>query len=159
MDKYYSNLCLQIVSDPDAMIRDCFRVLKPGASASFSVWGRPEVSPLMTLLGNTLRKLNIPTEPSGRSMFHMGGDNIALRNRFLNAGFSRCVIWPQNIVAPLNVDDAMQAITCPPSVQRLLALHKDHKDQILAELERSIRELLDNGEPIALECLIIAVTK
>lgn len=41
---YVSNLCLMLVDDQTSMIREAFRVLKPGSIAAFTVWGRREYS-------------------------------------------------------------------------------------------------------------------
>jgi ubiquinone/menaquinone biosynthesis C-methylase UbiE len=159
VDKYYSNLCLQIVPNPDAMIQDCYRVLKPGGAASFSVWGRKEISPLMTIFTSVMKKLEISVPETTRSLFHMGNDNEALRKRFLDAGFSSCVIWPQFVVAPPNLEDCLTAITFAPSVQQILNSNEERKQEIYAAIKDAISQRLASGEPIGLECLVIVVHK
>ena len=43
-DAYISNLSMMIVFDYKLQITEAYRVMKSGARACFSVWGRPENS-------------------------------------------------------------------------------------------------------------------
>lgn len=45
---YIANLVLQLIDDPRQMIREAYRVMKPGSVAAFTVWGRRENSLLFT---------------------------------------------------------------------------------------------------------------
>ena len=45
---YVSNLVLQLVDNSANMIREAYRVLKPGSIAAFTVWGRRERSLVFT---------------------------------------------------------------------------------------------------------------
>ena len=54
---YVSNLVLQLIDDSHAMIREAYRVLKPGSIAAFTVWGRRENSLLFTTRGTAEKRL------------------------------------------------------------------------------------------------------
>mmetsp|Transcript_22 Transcript_22/g.26 ORF Transcript_22/g.26 Transcript_22/m.26 type:complete len:91 (-) Transcript_22:381-653(-) len=45
---YVSNLVLQLIDSSTNMIREAYRVLKPGSVAAFTVWGRRENSLIFT---------------------------------------------------------------------------------------------------------------
>ena len=63
---YVSNLVLQLIDDPHAMIREAYRVLKPGSIAAFTVWGRRDHSLLFTtrqMAEKRLREQNGEPEP------------------------------------------------------------------------------------------------
>jgi len=62
-DRCYGNLCLQLVEDPVKMLKEVRRVLKPGSTAAFSVWGRPANSAFMTIIPSALNELNL--NPTG----------------------------------------------------------------------------------------------
>ena len=38
-DAVYANLSLQLTEHPETVLREVWRVLRPGARAAFSVWG------------------------------------------------------------------------------------------------------------------------
>mmetsp|Transcript_45716 Transcript_45716/g.38526 ORF Transcript_45716/g.38526 Transcript_45716/m.38526 type:complete len:116 (-) Transcript_45716:371-718(-) len=44
LDMIISNMVMMLVDSPEMMIKEAFRVLKPGSLAAFSVWGRKEKS-------------------------------------------------------------------------------------------------------------------
>lgn len=50
-DCYISNLSLMIVPNHSKQIQECYRVLKPGSYACFTVWGRPENTINFTVQG------------------------------------------------------------------------------------------------------------
>jgi len=44
LDMIISNMVMMLVDSPEMMVKEAFRVLKPGSLAAFSVWGRKERS-------------------------------------------------------------------------------------------------------------------
>lgn len=69
-DCYISNLSLMIVPDYKLQISECYRVLKAGSYACYSVWGRPERTINFTIMREAHKRLGraIPDAPS---MFHI----------------------------------------------------------------------------------------
>ncbi|KAG2389246.1 hypothetical protein C9374_014646 [Naegleria lovaniensis] len=100
-DAVFSNYCLHVIPNPDHMLSEVGRVLKHGGMACLSVWGRPEKSPLFTILQKATveckkRFLNsdsssessessssTPPPPPPRSQFHLCHREL-LRERVLN---------------------------------------------------------------------------
>lgn len=93
-DRLYSNLCLQLTPDADAMLRECARVLTSGGQAAFTVWGRPEHSRMMEIVPEAMFEAGlVPKKPPARASYHLGGDLDAVKARAKAAGFSSCQAW------------------------------------------------------------------
>lgn len=82
-DTYVSNFSLMIVSDYQSMLSEAFRVLEYGGKMAVSVWGRKEVSPIVTILPQTMKECGVDLPPN-RDYFHLS-DN--LDEVISNAGF------------------------------------------------------------------------
>lgn len=97
-DCYISNLSLMIVPDYKLQVKECFRVLKPGSRACFSVWGRPERSLNFTILKEAKRRLGRP-ENDLPPMFHISQNIESVKKEFVSAGFApdlKCWYQPAN---------------------------------------------------------------
>jgi ubiquinone/menaquinone biosynthesis C-methylase UbiE len=44
-DRYWANYVLHLTPSPETMLKEAYRVVKPGGFAAFAVWGRKENSP------------------------------------------------------------------------------------------------------------------
>lgn len=58
-DAYVANLCLMIVDNHKNQLKECLRVLKPGSSAAFAVWGRPERAANFTMFDSCVKELGV----------------------------------------------------------------------------------------------------
>jgi len=62
-DCYISNLSMMIVPNYQLQIKECFRVLKRGSYAAFSVWGRPERCLQFTCMQEASRRMGKELPP------------------------------------------------------------------------------------------------
>ena len=53
-DRYLANMCLHYAEDPDVVVREAWRILKPSGICGFTVWGKASKSPLMTIVPDVL---------------------------------------------------------------------------------------------------------
>ena len=98
-DCYVSNLCLMLVDDPDEMLKEAYRVLKPGSKACFTVWGRRERSLLFQI--SDLAKKSVNKEPvvfgggnsAEKSNFDYAEDIELHEATFKRVGFSQVKHW------------------------------------------------------------------
>jgi ubiquinone/menaquinone biosynthesis C-methylase UbiE len=85
-DLYLSNLCLMLCHDYEKALRECYRVLKPGGVAVFSVWGKKEDTVLAwKIFKDVLTKFNIEF-PNEKDAYHIGDSNL-LKSKMEEAGF------------------------------------------------------------------------
>ncbi len=174
-DRYYTNLCLHYAENPDRVIEEASRVLKAsgengenGGIAGFTVWGRREASPVMTIVPDILEgfsKLETANKPKKkRSSFHMGEDDDALRQRFLRDGlFARCTVlhYPA-VLESLSAKDYVEAILDgAPSTKKELQEDYSVEDQqtIRKMVYEKALEILNKGEPLVLDMAMVVVQK
>jgi ubiquinone/menaquinone biosynthesis C-methylase UbiE len=92
-DRVIANYVLHLTTDPAKMLQEVYRVLKPGAVAGFSVWGRPENSPQFTINNVALKKLGVEMSSTSRSSFHLHDLQKTSDMVRQAAGFSRVVAY------------------------------------------------------------------
>ena len=162
-DRYYANLCLCYAEDPDVVLREACRVLKGGALAGFTAWGRSESSPLMTIVPSVLKDLGLVKEDNKkRSSFHLGEDDGALRSRVLQSGFSRCTVI--HFPAAMECFDASNYVEliidgAASTKAQVESFSKDHQAKVRAEVEKRAKEILDQGLPMQLDLVVILAQK
>jgi ubiquinone/menaquinone biosynthesis C-methylase UbiE len=89
-----------LMLDPQAALAECRRVLKDGGRLAFSVWGRPEQNPWVTVSGMTMMQLGHmpggdPFGPGG--MFSMS-DEGTIRSMVTDAGFEVLAVEEMPVV-------------------------------------------------------------
>eukprot|EP01017_Pseudomicrothorax_dubius_P025374 TRINITY_DN2739_c0_g1_i1.p1 TRINITY_DN2739_c0_g1~~TRINITY_DN2739_c0_g1_i1.p1 ORF type:complete len:282 (+),score=40.31 TRINITY_DN2739_c0_g1_i1:744-1589(+) len=154
-DAYIAALSLHIVSDPEKMLSEAFRILRPGGRAIFSIWGRPENSPIFNIPRQVLAELGIPQKR--RDNFHLGSDLEGLRKLLEKQGFTNVIAWYQ--FAPFREGSPEEFSEF--YLQRLL---KNFSGEQAAQIEQKsldkVRQLFsEKHEPLGLECLIVMGSK
>ena len=174
-DRYYSNLCLHYAENADLVIEEASRVLKAsdengenGGIAGFTVWGRKQNSPVMTIVPKILEGFNktktVDQPTKKRSSFHMGEDDEGLRQRFLRDGlFSKCTVlhYPA-VLESLNANDYVEAILDgAPSTKKELEEDYSEEDQkkIRQLVYEEALETLSRGEPLVLDMAMVVAQK
>jgi ubiquinone/menaquinone biosynthesis C-methylase UbiE len=141
VDRYISNLSLQLVPDADVMLHEAHRVLNKEGIAAFTIWGQPSKSLMFSL------------RPDGdkSSNFDVGHDINQLKARLKTAGFSNYRIWSKQCIFELW--DASKVVAFWSSVQHRDVEGKDKEwaDGLLSRVQMA----MDEGNPIGLEILVI----
>ncbi|MEZ6186645.1 MAG: class I SAM-dependent methyltransferase [Planctomycetota bacterium] len=151
-----ANLCYMLVPDADRALAEAARVLAPGGRLGFSVWGRPEHSPLFTLPPQAAEAAGVELPPVTRSNFHLGA-RPELLARVRAAGLRPLRAWYQPAVLPVEDGaDFAAAVFQNPTWQGLAAtLPPEQLARAQAELARLADGLLADQTPIALEGLLV----
>jgi SAM-dependent methyltransferase len=148
-----------LVLDPDRALAEAHRVLQPGGVAVWSVWGRPEHSPIFTLPLQAAARVGLVL-PESRSNFHLG-ERAALRVRAQAHGFRHVLAWYQTAVPDTRDGDSFAELTLRmPRWQKILA---GKPADLVAAMQRELASLADawlaHGEPIGLDALLLVARK
>ena len=154
-ERLLGNLNLMLVQDPDLALAEARRVLADGGRAAWSVWGRPEQSPMFTLPPHAAERAGVELPAKARSNFHLG-DRDALIARIEGAGFRRVRAWYQAMPLPVHtgVDYAARVLGTPGWQQTLADLGADAAERLREQVVILADEVLAAGRPIGLEGLI-----
>jgi len=162
-DRCYAAYCLHLVSDPDKMLREVHRVLKPGSIAAFSVWGRKENCPQMTILNDIASSMGVSLVSAfaTRTPFHLGQDTEALRQRAANAGFSKSVAFYQAQPAhSLDAEVLLTKLLVPPQTTEAFSkLTEEQQKELRVKAIAALEQIIGSGKPLGMEALILIVTK
>jgi SAM-dependent methyltransferase len=163
-DRYVCNMTIHYAPDADSFLREAVRVLAPGGVAGFTVWGRDAASPAMALPNTVKAHLGLKAESTApsRSSHHMGEDDGALRARVLAAGFSQCTVWhAPGVVEAQDVDRYLETmLEGSYSTKQEMAGWTDEQQYAFREaLRAAAKEVLDRGEPLALDVCYFIATK
>lgn len=158
-DIVFSSLSLHIVTNPDAMLRETSRVLKDDCYSSFSVWGRQENSKIFTLLPKSMQNLGVSSLYKSRSQFYLSDYNkvkeLALSNGYKLFNYCYSFI-PFQI---LNSKDYEMMYKAPNSEKSFGDMDQELVKKIKDDVNAEIEQILNSGELIGLEALIVIVKK
>jgi len=159
-DIYIASLSLHIVTNPERMIAEAYRVLRTGGKAIMSVWGAKEGSTRFTIVSDVIAREGITTLES-RSNFHLNNKDSTI-NLFEKAGFKNVIGWTEFVPQKRIEEDLLkQQITesmrhglmaTPEHLHRLEELSKVAIDEFLKLLN-------EEKIPIGFNTLIISAEK
>lgn len=154
-DVVFSNLSLQLVSNPEKMLSEAFRVVRKGGKVGFTVWGRKENSSFFTVVPKVLRKNGIEL-PNERSNFHLG-DREKLMNMMKDAGFKNILCWYQFFGFNFQKEEEFIKVIEAPGNKRLLdRVPEEKRNELKKEvLDEFMKYLQGNQEPVGLEAMIV----
>jgi len=159
-DCYVANYVLHLVTDPEQMLKEARRVTKDGGVAGFTIWGRKEFSPHLTVMPATVKQLDLPwNHDTHRSPFHLGADIDIVRNMILGAGFSRVLGWYElNVVDVHDAKSWVQRVISvnPTSIEEVAKLEPEVADKLRNTLMEAANEMyFAKGRPMTVETMIL----
>jgi ubiquinone/menaquinone biosynthesis C-methylase UbiE len=158
-DRLYGNYVIHLAPEPQLILQEAKRILKPGGIAGFSVWGRPENSPKFTLSDKVKEKMGLEVQPC--PAFHLC-DIEKFKKMVLDAGFSKVIAWYQTEL--LNVHDSTEFSNTtiygnPFSNKFFHSLSPEQQQKFKEELIKEADIFFKKGEPISNEALIVICFK
>ena len=163
-DAYVSNFCVHLVDNHKNQLKECFRVIKPGSFATYSVWGRRERTAVFTLFDKCIRELGVDFVEPPRSNFHLGEDPQILVGDMREAGFTNVRYWYQmGNMTYVTMEDYWNFVGAAPTNQaKLKALEEQDPhgvDKLKALLQERWAHLSGQGEFTLFESLIVVCQK
>eukprot|EP01101_Sappina_pedata_P004747 TRINITY_DN2049_c0_g1_i1.p1 TRINITY_DN2049_c0_g1~~TRINITY_DN2049_c0_g1_i1.p1 ORF type:complete len:219 (-),score=72.10 TRINITY_DN2049_c0_g1_i1:26-682(-) len=161
-DRYFANMVIHLVANAKSMMEEAFRVMKPGGIAVFSVWGRRANSPMITLVPEVTKDLGLEGAASSagtNSAFHLGEDLQVLRKMALESGFSKAIVYYQNMVYDVTSGEEFATKIFAGLYKAVYSqLPEDKRQMVTKEVTARAQKMIDQGVPIQLEAgVIIAV--
>lgn len=156
VDCYIANLSLHIVSNPEKMLKESLRVLKPGKKAIFTVWGNEEDSQNFSLLIRAEEKFGIST---GMKEYFYLKDRKKSIKLLEDAGFVDVLGW-EMMLAFKQVDRTVVAEQMKRYAGSNFASETEDFRQMVDFLVEERRKLQDERKfPNGLSVLILMGTK
>ena len=157
-NRYLSCLNLMLVPDHISALREAYRVLEPNGLAAWVVWGRPEHSPMMSILPDALQALGLTAQqPASKSLFHLGGSDT-FKDLLTAEGFKHVRCWYQQMAMDCELGEHFTEMIFKlrPELYELAGTRLDELTQKISTLAQAY---LDRGEPIGLDTLIVVARK
>jgi ubiquinone/menaquinone biosynthesis C-methylase UbiE len=151
-DRYIAGLVLQLVPNPDLMLRECKRVLVPkGGLAGFVIWGAPERSGLFTIPTAMQAEIQNGTgEP--HNSFKLGANIDALKARMRDTfGFRHVLVWSTMCVYEKWSAEAFADNYDEDNPIDDEAFRQQRRECLI----RLASAWLASGKPIGLECYVV----
>ncbi len=161
-DSYIAAASLHLVESAPHMLRECYRVLRQGGMAGFTVGGREAASPYTAIGLHTLqryaKKYGVDLG-KGRSYFYLGEDDAALVKMCKDAGFSKVSLWHEDGVVQMGAKEFVQVkrSTMGGLVNKFPA---EVREEIYHDMEEQVRTRFEEGdELLKLDFIVIVCRK
>lgn len=153
-DAVFSNFSLHLVTNPEKMLSETLRVLKPGGRAGFTVWGRKKYSKFFTIVPNIMAKHGV-VMPADRSNFHLGDRDILI-NMVKTNGFDDILCWYQFSAFGFTKKEEFGKILSSKGNEEILRfVPEEEKTQIKKEIIEEYMASIRNNEPLGLDTLFV----
>jgi ubiquinone/menaquinone biosynthesis C-methylase UbiE len=160
-DMIISNLSLHLVSNPDNMIKECKRLLKPESDsfAYYSIWGRPEYCLPYTVIANNLKKFGVDL-PNQRSNFHLS-KHEKIKDLFERNGIKKYKI--QNTFIPYNYskgEDYLFMLKNGFNIDEFIKdCSEEKKNEIISNIIKDVDNAINGECFFGMEAFILRSTK
>ena len=158
-DLIIASLSLHLVNDPDSMIKESKRVLKNGASAHFSIWGRPENCLPFTIIPNNIKKAGVVLPEDKRSNFYLSNP-VIIRDLFFRNEIQKYKI--QSSFIPFNFlkgEDYLIMTNGSSFIEMMKDLSDEEKENVRKNIANELDEKINSEEYFGIEAYLLKFDK
>ncbi len=149
---YLCNYVVHLTLNPQNLINEAYRVLKPGGQAVFSVWGKIEDSTNF----HAIEKLGGKIDTS-KYDFH---DNKQYKTMLEKAGFKRFKMeYVNTLIDVYTTEDFVNQLQNKVVLEKVNNLDKDAKQEKMNEINKVCKEYEDSDKLTSLNTMIFSVFK
>eukprot|EP00357_Protocruzia_adherens_P007379 CAMPEP_0115005868 /NCGR_PEP_ID=MMETSP0216-20121206/20142_1 /TAXON_ID=223996 /ORGANISM="Protocruzia adherens, Strain Boccale" /LENGTH=280 /DNA_ID=CAMNT_0002372305 /DNA_START=61 /DNA_END=903 /DNA_ORIENTATION=+ len=158
-DRYVANLSIMLVPEPMKQLQEAYRVLQEGGLAVISTWGRPEFSTFFTLPGKVFKSMKIE-KPAERSLFHLGQE-VEMQAKFKEAGFRKVFTYYNTLRQTVyeHAKEYTNMLQTSPEFRITLKKLGERAEEFLNLLQEECQNLMDSGELLTFDNLVVVATK
>lgn len=160
-DVVFAGMNINLVPNPEMMLSEAYRILKPGGRLGVSALGPLDRSFALTVFNEAAKELNIPLVSEARTIFHLGEIDV-LKPLVKQAGFSKILAWHQPTIYYEDnaADYATTLYTAPTRRDIIKDLDEDKKAELHNKIiEKLEKKLMEDETPIQQDGLLLVATK
>ena len=154
-DAYIANMSLMIVTHPERMLAEAYRVTKPGAISAFTVWGTQERCTYLSILFDTVQEYC--TESQARSNFHLN-DRDQLRQLVLRAGYRQVFVYHYDTPVVWTTTDELLPVYDGHPKAAALKSRPDYQE-ILDSMRTRIEVIFNSGSTVNIGVFVCLAIK
>lgn len=155
VDAYISGLMFHLAPNPEELVKEAARVLRPKAKFSFSVFGNKAKSLYFSMFDDLMTREGVM---NFRSKFHLD-DEQKIAQMLQNNGFSAIKFIRQELpFSDAFVADVDQHFEMPANKSMLKNLESSKVESLRKEMRQKMQEALQKGH-VGVECLIITAER
>jgi len=160
VDIYLSNLVLIHTPNHNQMLREAYRVLKPGGKAAISIWGVKSHTSFFTVYSDSISKFNSVQGGSKNSGYDLHDNIDSLKQVCQDIGFINFRKEYTNAILDIsNPEDFEKKLCTPSGLEMINDFPEDKKNKILEEIRKEKERFLISDKFVNLNILIISLTK
>jgi len=158
-DLYLCNLCLHITNDYKQMLRECYRVLKKGSQAIFSIWGdKTKSKSYISSIRNLVYKYHDLPIDDNPYILH---DNLEDLKKDLHLiGFKNYKqVYINCLFDVFTFDDYSDKLKVCSDIELIKVLKKEEQNKISSEINNLAEEFINSEDFVNLNILVFSVYK
>ena len=154
VDVYFASLCLSLVEDPQKMLSEAYRVLKPSGRAIFSIAGSKELAYIHKEMPKLYKEYGVEIPPK-RDAFYMN-DREKTIGILEEAGFQNVLAWRQFLPFLFTTEEKVDYLVGEYFYGPFKKACPEKVDEMVEKYSKALKGVLkEKHQPLGFEALIL----